>query len=65
MNSIHYTNLCPGTKLRLSAISGTKMFNSAFLKGMAMGGGLIVAIGAQNAFLLAAGRLPFHLLITF
>jgi len=28
------------------------MVDSAFLKGMAMGGGLIVAIGAQNAFLL-------------
>lgn len=28
------------------------MISSAFVKGMAMGGGLIVAIGAQNAFLL-------------
>lgn len=28
------------------------MLSGAFFKGMAMGGGLIVAIGAQNAFLL-------------
>lgn len=31
------------------------MLGSAFFKGMAMGGGLIVAIGAQNAFLLRQG----------
>lgn len=31
------------------------MFSNAFFKGMAMGGGLIVAIGAQNAFLLRQG----------
>lgn len=31
------------------------MLSSAFLKGMGVGGGLIVAIGAQNAFLLRQG----------
>lgn len=31
------------------------MLSSAFFKGMAMGGGLIVAIGAQNAFVLRQG----------
>lgn len=31
------------------------MLSSAFFKGMAMGGGLIMAIGAQNAFVLRQG----------
>lgn len=36
------------------------MLASAFFKGMAVGGGLIVAIGAQNAFLLRQGIYRQH-----
>lgn len=39
------------------------MLSSSFFKGMAMGGGLIVAIGAQNAFLLRQGIQRQHVLL--
>lgn len=38
------------------------MLSSAFLKGMGVGGSLIVAIGAQNAFLLRQGLQQQHVL---
>lgn len=36
---------------------------STFLKGMATGGGLILAIGAQNAFVLSQGVRKHHILV--
>lgn len=39
------------------------MLSSSFFKGMAMGGGLIIAIGAQNAFLLRQGIQRQHVLL--
>ena len=39
------------------------MLSSSFFKGMAMGGGLIVSIGAQNAFLLRQALQRQHVLL--
>lgn len=39
------------------------MWHRAFFEGLGMGGGLIVAIGAQNAFLLKQGVQGYHLVL--
>jgi L-lysine exporter family protein LysE/ArgO len=50
-NNINYTYLPTGFKLA-SLFREKNMEVSAFLKGMGLGGGLIIAIGSQNAYLL-------------
>jgi L-lysine exporter family protein LysE/ArgO len=50
-NNINYTYLSTGFKLA-SLFREKNMEVSAFLKGMGLGGGLIIAIGSQNAYLL-------------
>jgi L-lysine exporter family protein LysE/ArgO len=50
-NNINYTYVVAGFKLAF-LFRGENMEVSAFLKGMGLGGGLIIAIGSQNAYLL-------------